>query len=540
MKITKKLILISMAQLCLVFIAKAQDITTPLSIGYYDAGNHAGTALMMSRTYAGGSARMQGLGGAQTSLGGDISSASSNPAGLGFFNRSEYSFSPTINVMNTTSSYLGTSTEDSRLNLNFANMGVVFNRSKGDLVQSKWRGGSFGISLNRIADFQQQFTYEGYSFNETDADGSLALDPNSPRDFIEYSVLNSYPDSESGIGFNNDLAELAYKTYLIDKFETPDGDIIDRDIYATDGNGNLRVDDNGNYIPAYPEKGFKTRQQESIKSRGGIYQISLAYGGNYNDRLYFGGGLGILSVNREVEREYIEQPTQTTLRQLTLTDKFTQNGIGINAIIGVIGRPVNSLLLGATYTTPSLYSLDQTQETTLSASYTGATSIRPEYSYHTFVYDANYNLRTPSKLSGGLTYFLGKRGFITGDIERVNYAGANLSGGSDGISFQDSNSEVDRLEATYNYRAGIELRFNTFRVRGGYSYFGDPVADNHIDESISKASIGAGIRTKDYFVDLALSRILNNEFQISPYPGASQAAVDNNRTAATISVGFFF
>ena len=62
-----------------------------------DASDFVGTALDLSRTTPGGSARMLGLGEAQTSLGGDISSASSNPAGLGFFNKSEFSFTPQFN-----------------------------------------------------------------------------------------------------------------------------------------------------------------------------------------------------------------------------------------------------------------------------------------------------------------------------------------------------------------------------------------------------------------------------------------------------------
>ncbi len=40
-------------------------------------------ALLFSRTVPGGSARIQSIGGAQVSLGGDYSSAFSNPAGLG-------------------------------------------------------------------------------------------------------------------------------------------------------------------------------------------------------------------------------------------------------------------------------------------------------------------------------------------------------------------------------------------------------------------------------------------------------------------------
>jgi hypothetical protein len=64
------------------------------------AQTYTETALLFSRIRAGGSARIQSMGGAQVSLGGDYSSASSNPAGLGFFNRSEFTVTPAINFSN--------------------------------------------------------------------------------------------------------------------------------------------------------------------------------------------------------------------------------------------------------------------------------------------------------------------------------------------------------------------------------------------------------------------------------------------------------
>ena len=223
MKNIIKLISISLLQYCLMFTVNAQD-----------AGNYAATALKLSNTYSGGSARMMGLGGAQTALGGDISSASSNPAGLGFFNRSEFSFSPTINVINSSSSYLDNSQVlDSKLNLNFANLGIVFNKSKGDLVQSKWRGGSFAFTINRIADFQNKYSYEGASFNQKDSEGNLILDANRPKDFIEYAVLSTVLNENGEIDsdLNNPFVTLAYETFLIDAFPTDNGNIVDRDIY---------------------------------------------------------------------------------------------------------------------------------------------------------------------------------------------------------------------------------------------------------------------------------------------------------------------
>ncbi|HEU5290319.1 MAG TPA: long-chain fatty acid transporter, partial [Cyclobacteriaceae bacterium] len=65
-------------------------------------------ALLFSRTKPGGSARIQAMGGAQIALGGDFSSALSNPAGLGMYNRSEITFSPGLNFYNTDAEHLGT------------------------------------------------------------------------------------------------------------------------------------------------------------------------------------------------------------------------------------------------------------------------------------------------------------------------------------------------------------------------------------------------------------------------------------------------
>ncbi|HSI91080.1 MAG TPA: hypothetical protein VK927_08185, partial [Adhaeribacter sp.] len=54
-------------------------------------------ALRYSNLSFGGTARIQGIGGAQTALGADASSMNGNPAGLGFYRKSEFTFSPGLN-----------------------------------------------------------------------------------------------------------------------------------------------------------------------------------------------------------------------------------------------------------------------------------------------------------------------------------------------------------------------------------------------------------------------------------------------------------
>ncbi len=73
----RKLILIGLLQCTFYIYSEAQ-------IGYFNE------ALLFSQTNFGSTSRMQAIGGAQVALGGDLSLANANPAGLGFFNRNVF------------------------------------------------------------------------------------------------------------------------------------------------------------------------------------------------------------------------------------------------------------------------------------------------------------------------------------------------------------------------------------------------------------------------------------------------------------------
>ncbi|MDX1628807.1 MAG: hypothetical protein R3345_08920 [Fulvivirga sp.] len=519
MKELSKLIMISLSLVWLIQPLQAQQ----------DILDFSNLVFQMSNTNPGGSARITGLGGAQTALGGDISSVSSNPAGLGFFNRSEFSITPQFNFVNTSGMYLGTTSTDAKLNFNFGNLGVIFNKKNEDALANEFRGGSFGISINRIADYHSNILYQGENFFLFDDDGRMIPGQN-PKDFIESAVINTEIDGSGNPIFFTDFAELAWDIGLIDIFEDPNTNelFVDRNIYTTDADGNL--------IPAFPEPEFPTFQQEAIESRGASYQTSFSYGGNYADRLYFGGSLGVVTTSREIERSYLEQPTDADLIRLSLTDFYELSGIGINATLGVIGRPINPLLIGLSYTTPTFNAMEQFQETTLFAEFSDG-----EFFEQTFVYEPfEFSVTTPSRLKAGVTYFFGKNGFITGDIERVNYNGGRLgSSGRTGFNFSDANRNIDRYDQVTNYRAGAEYRFGKFRLRGGLAYLEDPLNDN-IDQSQLQVSGGAGFRTKNKYFDLAVISRLGQESLVSPYPGANLATITTDKTQVAFSIGWFF
>src|SRR5690242_2740435 len=72
-----------------------------------------------------GTARQQAIGGAMTSLGGDLSAAFVNPAGLGFYKTGDFVLTPGFNFLNNKSSYLGHDEMDKKKMGSFGATGIV-------------------------------------------------------------------------------------------------------------------------------------------------------------------------------------------------------------------------------------------------------------------------------------------------------------------------------------------------------------------------------------------------------------------------------
>src|SRR5699024_232649 len=109
-----------------------------------------------------------------------------------------------------------------------------------------------------------------------------------------------------------------------------------------------------------------------------------------------------------------------------------------------------------------------------------------------------YEYRTPGHVNGGVSYFIGKNGFISADVEYINYAGNRYSSNQDSF-INDQNDEINSaLRSVVNYKIGGEYRFNIFRARLGYAFFADPVSNlGDVDRSRHSFSIGGGIRLQD-------------------------------------------
>src|ERR1035438_4467302 len=104
----RKLILVLTVGVLCTFLSKAQTDVD---------------ALRYSQMFPGGTARSMAMGDAFGALGGDFSCLSMNPAGIGLFRKNEFTFTPSILDMRTSSTYLGQTSDDSKYNFNLSNVG---------------------------------------------------------------------------------------------------------------------------------------------------------------------------------------------------------------------------------------------------------------------------------------------------------------------------------------------------------------------------------------------------------------------------------
>ena len=489
----KKLVFISTMLALTLNFASAQD-TTPY--GYYI------DAARFSNTTPGGTARIQGLGGTQTALGADMSAIFSNPAGLGLYNRSVFSITPSYTFSNVKSDYLGQTRDIENDKFAIDNTGVVFSGHKNHV--GGWQGGAFGFGINKVNDFNHSIRYKGV---------------NTQNSIVDYFIesANGAPTSQfPALDQTTDLTTLAYYNYLIGPWDIIDPSYPD-DEYFSDVTSFVRP---------------SLLQEEVIETSGGQYQVNASYGGNYGDFIYFGFGLGITTVNYNERRLYTESaydyspedPTYDPISEMRIEENLTIKGTGFNGTFGLIVRPVSFFRFGASVTTPTMYNLNDTYQASMGTSWNdffyedlinGDTTLNNIYAESAIVM-SKYKLRTPLKLSGGAAIFLGDVGFISLDAEYLDFSQMHLS--SADFSMDGDNDFIEsHFSNVLNLRAGAEMRIDVLRLRAGYALNNVPTnATIDFKQANHRISAGFGLRLDKFFFDLAVvnSRVKR---QFTPY-----------------------
>jgi hypothetical protein len=516
----------------------------PLALGASRAfAQDEADALRYSRLQFGGSARTLGIGGANVALGADYGSVSSNPAGLGLYQKSEVQITPGFGVSsgdgqminpgvlspNTPLAPLSQSTN----NFNLSGGAVFSGRRNRQNADSDWKGGAFAIGFTRVADFNVGSNYQ----DNVGDDRSLLQRLREPRTTIMGGVNSIVGQSLSNSSYYN-LDGIGFGAYLTDTTSR-------------------RVNGQRQYSLLTQSRNGAIGQSERITNTGSMTQFDLAYGGSYRDKLYIGLGLGIVSSNFRQRRDLTETEfdPSTPLNNFTLRDEVHTDGTGFNARLGLIYRLSDAVRLGASVQTPTWMRLTDTYSSSIVANFDAV----PRYPAST--QDATtgtnqyaYKIRTPFRANGGVAVTIGKYGFLTGDVEYVGYQQARLDSDpnnslGDNASFANTNAYIAQaFDKAVNLRVGGEARLDIFRVRAGFAHYGSPYSASSANPSFTNLAqnyytAGLGVRTGSFFVDLAGVYTRYNTYY-SPYllDSATEPIiqVQNSRFTTTLTAGLTF
>jgi len=494
--------------------------------------------LKFSQHYPWGSARAMGMSGAFGALGGDISSLSLNPAGIGVYRTSDFSLTLSMNSNKSSSNLKGNKSDEFSDKFNIGSIGYVYtyNTQKNE----GWISASFGVAYNRLNDFNKNIVMKNPK-----ATSSL-LD-----DFSYYANnANQYPADLSNLTTDNSAyfyEGLAFNYFVLDT-------VNDSPWYSSDFANDHKY---GQY------------QERKRNISGGIDEYAFTFGANYSNRLYIGATIGLQQIDYEETSTHTEIDKDGTIADLSsfsFTEHIKQHGSGYNFKIGLQYKPFNFVRLGLALHSPTFYNIDSEFYTAIDATFDrpirylrnidrGSLYPLDNYAYGSTDSRLNTNrLRSPWKMIGSAAILFNQYGLISIDYERLNYQNMHLSG-----DINYNNDPNDQLKDTYrsvdNIRIGAEGKIGDLALRAGWGYYGSPFKSSDLkNNDYTTYSTGLGYRGKSFYVDLAYmllkyserymlyeyTEVIENNKLIYKNNNPTIANIDHNINRFLLTIGFRF
>jgi hypothetical protein len=468
-------------------------------------------ALRYSQIFYGGTARFLSMGGAFTALGGDMSTFSQNPAGIGVYRSSELTLTPQLTYNKTDAQFNGFSS-DYIYNFNLNQAGIVTrlisNGPENGLVAL-----NFGYSFNKTNNFNRSSVIQGISNTSSIADYWAQLGEGT-----------FYKNLEGAEG-------IAYDAWIIDTI-TGSGSRSYGTVFSNYG------DNPGSVY------GQKIRKTGTYDGYTGEHAISI--GGNYANKIFFGATFGMNTIHYTAHTEHLETtdvnlPTQ--FRNLTYTDFLSNTGKGFSFKAGAIIKPVEFIRLGIAFHSPTWYKIDEYYYDNITSGF--ADGAKYEFSNDPLRY--NYALATPFRVLTGIAVQVKKIALLSIDYEFVDYSSAKFSETGDGYDYSAKNRQIrEGLRAANNLRLGGELRLNKLYLRSGYSYYGKAFkpGDNNENLDYSSLAFGLGYREQNISIDFAYTNFKYSQSTLlyplddSYVPASANMNFTNNMF--TITLGYKF
>ncbi len=484
----------------------------------FSYSQYVDNAFRFSNNDYSGTARFVGMGGAFGALGGDFSAIAINPAGLGVYRSSEFSFSPGMGYNSNSSTYINNKIDESSYNMNFNNLGFVASYDL-ENTDTRWVNFNFGVGFNRINDFNDNVHFSGVN-NST---------------LMEAFIANAnYATTPSDADYLDGMYEyLLWDAYIIDSTSGYFYNEIDDEAY-------ILVDSEWEHNPD-----FEINQRKIIEREGSISEFNFSFGGNYAHILYIGASIGVTRLRYDeyyshYEYETINMPINY-MYGFDFREHSKTEGTGYTLKLGAIFKPIDFFRIGASVHLPTFYNLDQEFYNEVF----GYFDLDPQTDAKSPVQTYNYNLSTPLRAVGSIGLQIGKIGLIDIDYEYADYSKMSMDDEYNSEGVIEDNLNIQTIyQETHNLRAGAEFRTGPLYIRAGGRYSTSPYTNEYINEDYQQITLsgGLGYREKNFFIDFAFSQ-KRSDYYISAYDWDSNyelAKIENIRNNFILTFGFKF
>ncbi|MFI8379374.1 OmpP1/FadL family transporter [Leeuwenhoekiella sp. NPDC079379] len=426
-----------------------------------------------------GTARYRGVSGAFGALGGDVSAIMNNPAGSAVFNRSFVSLSLSSGNYDNQTYYNDGITVSDKSDIDLNQFGGVFvSQGNGNLKKF-----AFSFNYDRSNDFDNGYVAAGTSTNSI-ADYFSGYAQGVPLDLLELRDDETTSSLYQFLGENESYgaqqAFLGYQGYLIN----PDSDDINNTSYTSAQNGNT------------------FDQEYQYLSYGNNSKFTFNAAAQVSENLYLGINLNAHTFNFRRETIFFEDANSAAnaVSSTRFDNELRSYGTGASLQLGGIYHISPNLRLGATYDTPTYFTISEETEQYLSTNgINGNVVLSPNV---TNIYE-DYDLQTPGKATGSIAYIFGSNGFLSFDYSYEDYTSMKYRPDND-VFFQQVNTDIEnQLTGASTYKVGGEFLSGNWSFRGGYKFKESPYKNDSILGDRSGYSVGLGYAIGNARIDLA-------------------------------------
>lgn len=524
----------------------------PALLTFMAKGQSAIEAINFTQQDLNGTARFMSMGGAFGALGGDLSSISVNPAGIGVYRSNDIGITMGLDCQSATSNSDGFKEKTNLTKFQLKNAGGVFTIR---LNNSTIPNLNFGFTYNKDVSFNRHV--RGYFPNLRNSlsnyiAGVTNYGPSEGQSWTEADLHDTDSFNAWNPGDGGEAAPwmsiLGYEGFLI----TPIGN-----------------KNNPNWVGQFGS-GTSGAGMYEFKETGSVDSYNISLGGNIANTVFWGMDFDIVNFNygisnywgESLKDAYVEADggyLEKIKANWSLNNAYQASGTGFNYKLGVIVKPIQELRFGFAFHTPTWYSLSETYTGKLNYQYGSQNPGWVSYNRGNPA-TVDMNFRTPWRLVASVAGVIGGRFIISADYEWANYKSMRFStpsyngwdydGGYDYDypfdnwwdypyyantnqtksgqyitsydTYKTTNQDIHKYcQKTNTFRLGAEFRISSnFSIRAGYSYISSPITEKarHGEEIIYTSdtrpsfkfnnstnfiTAGLGYKGKHFYADLA-------------------------------------